>query len=139
MSTSSQSVSYIAMVTKAATRGAFRLPMTTHPDQSFIAIAISLAIGMFIVTALLALKLQELRTRVGRRKLAGDGHDVLLEESSDVTTYDDENKAQLGAVVGLALAEEVQVGDVAPMDNPESEGMNELPIKETGNHSSGKT
>ncbi|KAK0209312.1 hypothetical protein DFS33DRAFT_1272340 [Desarmillaria ectypa] len=111
---SSQSTSSIAMVTKAVMRSATCLPATTRPDRGPTTIAVSFAITMLIVTAMLVLKVQRLSARVRQWGSLEDVHEGLLE--TNVTMYEDEKKMLLQGVVDPALAGEVRMDNVVPVD-----------------------
>ncbi|PBK84399.1 hypothetical protein ARMGADRAFT_1088427 [Armillaria gallica] len=111
---SSQSISSIAMVTKAVAQGASRLPATNPPGRDSITITVSFAISMLLITAMLVLKVQKLNATMRRREF-GDAHEGLLEVNAAM--YGDEKEIMLKGAVETALAEEVQVDNIAPVND----------------------
>ncbi|PBK65235.1 hypothetical protein ARMSODRAFT_978360 [Armillaria solidipes] len=84
------------------------------------------------ISTLLELMVQKLQSRIGHRELARDNHGV-LGKPSNITVYGDKRKVLLlGGIVEPAVAEEVQVGNIVPVDNHESMGMSVLLAKEEG-------
>ncbi|KAK0218460.1 hypothetical protein EDD85DRAFT_990093 [Armillaria nabsnona] len=111
---SSQSISSIAMVTKAVARGASQLPATNRPDRGPITMTVSFAISMLLVTAMLILKVQKLNATVRCWGL-GDAHEGPLEVNAAV--YGDEKETLLKGAPETALVEEAQVGNIVPMND----------------------
>ncbi|KAK0185306.1 hypothetical protein F5146DRAFT_1144507 [Armillaria mellea] len=95
---SSQSFSPIVMVTKAVAQGASHLPATYRPDRGPIAMTVFFAISMLLVTAMLALKVQQLHA-------SQDAHERLL--GANAAVYGDETETLLRGGVETELVEEV--------------------------------
>ncbi|SJL02926.1 uncharacterized protein ARMOST_06267 [Armillaria ostoyae] len=82
--------------------------------------AVSFAISMLIVTAMLVPERQKLNARARRRDLADDAHEGLL--GANTSVYGDEKKTLLEGVVETALVEEAQVDDIPVVDTPSISG-----------------
>ncbi|KAK0234327.1 hypothetical protein IW262DRAFT_1452881 [Armillaria fumosa] len=106
---SSQSISSIAMVTKAIARNASQLPAMNRPDRDPITMTVSFAISMLLVTAMLVRKVQKLNAMVQRREL-WDAYEGRLEVNA--TGYGNEKETLLKGAVGTALTEETREDNI---------------------------
>ncbi|KAK0491772.1 hypothetical protein EDD18DRAFT_1358560 [Armillaria luteobubalina] len=108
-----------AVTTFVTDRGSgYRLPITlTHPEHRLATMAACLAIAMLIVTMFLALKMQQLGAWAWRGESVGNVHDVLLEKPSDETEYGVKEKEVLNDAAGLALARDIQAGNIVLVDD----------------------